>query len=112
MLSNKEIVKKLIALNGTSSVKARSVSKSESNAILRQVHKPLWYNWTFYRSTIYNALSESFVLFLVKNSIAQNLYESLREAETPEVLLYATLFICLHTQEAITLRLIKKCTLK
>ena len=92
LLSNKEIVKKLIALNGTSSVKARSVSKSESNAILRQVHKPLWYNWTFYRSTIYNALSESFVLFLVKNSIAQNLYEALREAETPEVLLYATLF--------------------
>ena len=48
--SNKEIVKKLVALNGTSSVIARSVSKSERNAILRQVEKPLWYNWTFYRS--------------------------------------------------------------
>ena len=42
--------------------------------------------------TIYNALSESFVSFLVKNSKAQNLYEALREAETSEVLLYATLF--------------------
>ena len=92
LLSNKEIVKKLVALNGTSSVKARSVSMSESNAILRQVHKPLWYNWTFYRNTIYNVLSESFVSFLVKNSKAQYLYEALREAETPEVLLYATLF--------------------
>ena len=100
LLSTKEIVKKLVSMNGTSSVVAWPIPKSEWWTMMRLREKQLPYNLTFYKSMTYNALSEPFVRFLVRNSTSQSLYQFFRKTDFPEEHFYATCFTCLVPQEA------------
>ena len=71
--TTKEIVKMLVSMNGTSSVVAWSIPDSEWWTIRRLRNKQMPYNLTFYKSMTYNALSVTFVTFLVRNATAQSL---------------------------------------
>ena len=90
--STKKTVKKLISMNGTSSVVTRSIPKSEKETIWRLKNKKVPYNLTFYKSITYMALSASFVTFLVRNDTAQSLYQFFRGTSHSEEHFYATLF--------------------
>ena len=90
--TTKEIVKKLISMEGTSVVYTRFIPDSELKTTKRLVNKTLPYNLTFYKSMTYTALSVPFVTFLVRNNTAQSLYNFFRGLKFPEEHFYATLF--------------------
>ena len=90
--TTKEIVKKLVSMEGISSVVAWSIPDSEWVTIKRLQNKKVPYNLTFYKSMTYNALSASFVTFLLRNATAQSLYEFFKDTRYPEEHFYATLF--------------------
>ena len=92
IISTKEMVKKLIYMNGTSSIVGWVIPKSEWWTWRRLRGKPLPYNLTFYKSMTYNALSEPFVRFLMKSSVAQKVYTFFKDTDFPEEHFYPTLF--------------------
>ena len=90
--STKGIVKKLISMNGTSSISTRSIPVSERQTMSRLKNKMLPYNLTFYKGMAYVALSASFVTFLVRNTTAQLLFNFFKDTEIPDEHFYPTLF--------------------
>ena len=88
LTSIREMVKKLISMNGTSCVK---VSRRGSDKQLNG--KILPYNLTYYKSLTYTALSEPFVHFMLHNKTARALYDLMLETLIPEEHFYATLFM-------------------
>lgn len=91
LLSNAEMVKKLISLNGTSAIHDWSIPKTEGT-YMRLQGKILPYNLTLYKSMTYNGLSVEFVNFILKNSTARNIYEFFMGVDFPEEHFYCTLF--------------------
>ena len=90
LISTKEMVKKLIYMNGTSSVVAWP---AESWSMWRLQKNILPFNLSYYKSMTYNALSASFVQFLIKNSSAQLLFDFfISKTAMAEEHFYATLF--------------------
>ena len=88
LTSVREMVKKLIFMNGTSSLKASiPVSDKQLNG------KILPYNLTYYKSLTYTALSEPFVNFMLHNKTARTLYALMLNTLIPEEHFYATLFM-------------------
>ena len=90
--TTKDIVKKLVSMEGTSAVHTRPIPDSEWRTTKRLVNKTLPYDLTFYKSMTYTALSASFVTFLKRNNTAQSLYNFFRDSNFPEEHFYATLF--------------------
>ena len=88
LTSVREMVKKLISMNGTSSV---VVTPHNNTSRLRG--KSLPYNLTYYKSITYVALSESFVHFMLTNKTAIALYDFMLGTDIPEEHYYATLFM-------------------
>ena len=88
LTSGMEMVKKLISMNGTSSV---VVTPHNNTSRLRG--KTLPYNLTYYKSITYVALSESFVHFMLTNKTAIALYDFMLGTDIPEEHYYATLFM-------------------
>ena len=90
LLTNAEIVKKLIYLNGTSSIVGWP---AETWTMPRLGGKELPYNLAYYKSMTYNALSISFVKFFLENSTAISLYKFFLDTTMPEEHFYVTLFM-------------------
>ena len=88
LTSGREMVKKLISMNGTSSVVVTPHSDTS-----RRSGKSLPYNLTYYKSMAYVALSESFVHFMLTNKTAIALYDFMLGTDIPEEHFYATLFM-------------------
>ena len=88
LTSGREMVKKLISMNGTSCIKVlRPVSDKQLNG------KRLPYNLKYYKSLTYTALSEPFIHFMLHNRKAIALYDLMLETIIPEEHFYATLFM-------------------
>jgi hypothetical protein len=90
--SGREMVEKLIHLNGTSSIVAWRVRGEKSYTMSRLRGKKLPYNLVYHKSMTYNALSEPFVSFLLHNSTAKKVYKFFLGTSFPEEHFYATLF--------------------
>ena len=88
LTSGREMVKKLISMNGTSSVVATPRKNTE-----RLKGKTLPHNLTYYKSMTFVALSESFVHFMLTNKTAIALYDFMLGTGFPEEHFYATLFM-------------------
>ena len=88
LTSGREMVKKLISMNGTS-----SVAVTPRLDIPRLKGKTLPYNLTYYKSMTFVALSESFVHFMLTNKTAIALYHFMLGTGFPEEHFYATLFM-------------------
>ena len=107
--TNKEMVRMLQLLNGTSAIRADLTSLDEmtrrfkykqvlvANAIkpkkTKNILDPLPYNITVYKSSAYNGLSVKFVEYLLHDKVAKEVYEYMKYVGVPEEHYVATLFM-------------------
>ena len=91
LMSTRMMVEKLISMNQTSMIYSRRIPATE-RTMKRLKGKTLPYNLIFYKSMTFNALSISFVYFLLQNSTAIKTYNFFLNTGIPEEHFYATLF--------------------
>lgn len=92
LVSTAEMVRKMMNMNGTSSVVSWPIPKSETWTMARLRGRNLPYNLVYHKSMTYNALSAPLVYFLLKNSTAQSIYRFFLSTEFAEEHFYATVF--------------------
>jgi len=93
LVSSREMVKRLIRLNGASSVLARAVPANAAYTRSRLKKKPIPYDLKFYKSSSYNALSLSFVHFILTNFTARTVYRFFLHVNNPEEHFYSTVYM-------------------
>ena len=92
LVTTRMMVEKLISMNGTSSVVSWPIPTSETFTMQRLNGQTLPRYLTFYKSMTYNALSASFVYYLLQNSTAIQTFRFFMKTTFPEEHFYACLF--------------------
>lgn len=92
LISTAEMVRKIINMNGTSSILSWPIPKSETWTMARLRGRRLPYGLAYYKSMTYNALSEPFVSFLLRNDTVQKIYKFFLSTDFPEEHFYPTVF--------------------
>ena len=92
--TNREIVEKLILLNGSSIIAPFEVNKQtlEGRFYSKLNHKQP-HGIRLYKSSSYNALSRKFITFLLENQTSIDFYYWIRNARVPEEHFYASMYM-------------------
>ena len=107
LMTNREMVKRLINLNGSSSIMAHKLTarefeyrmkKSVKNYSLKllQLAPPSFNDSAFYKSSSYNAISVKFARFLVFNRTMRKFREFFKMCRYSEEHFYATVYMLPH----------------
>ena len=107
LMTNREMVERLIKLNGSSSIMAHKLTAREFeyrmkesvknySFILSQLAPPSFNDSAFYKSSSYNAISIQFARFLVFNRTVRKFREFFKLCRYSEEHFYATVYMLPH----------------